>query len=180
MPLQFHQAVGNVDVWSASRADISFVITSPTGPGFHGHPGFFASWRPLYSSGGAAKVIGSPFNTFGDMVPAIHRRIDAEVPHYGQFRQIVRPVRPFKMRTCRFSPAGSSDPVAPRGLDTVPNIQEHFGQGDERLRVFPKKARQRLYALGRGPREASFQLRGGKVCNLESVIGNLVLGRPIY
>ena len=66
MPLQFHQAVGNVDVWSASRADISFVITSPTGPGFHGHPGFFASWRPLYSSGGAAKVIGSPFNTFAD------------------------------------------------------------------------------------------------------------------
>jgi len=118
--------------------------------------------------------------TIGDMVPAIHRRIDAEVPHYGQFRQIVRPVRPFKMRTCRFSPAGSLDPVAPRGLDTVPNIQEHFGQGDERLRVFPKKARQRLYALGRGPREASFQLRGGKVCNLESVIGNLVLGRPIY
>jgi len=60
MSLQFHQAVGNVDVWSASRADISFVITSPTGPGFHGHPGFFASWRPLYSSGAAIKVIGSP------------------------------------------------------------------------------------------------------------------------
>src|SRR4029077_14225342 len=99
-------------------------------------------------------LVIAPFQmtgTIGDMVPAIHRRIDAEVPHYGQFRQIVRPVRPFKMRTCRCSPAGSSDPVAPRGLDTVPNIQEHFGQGDERLRVFPKKARQRLYALGRGP-----------------------------
>ena len=66
MSLQFHQAVGNVDVWSASRADISFVITSPTGPGFHGHPGFFASWRPLYSSGAAIKVIGSPFKTFAD------------------------------------------------------------------------------------------------------------------
>src|SRR4029077_6575187 len=51
---------------------------------------------------------------------------------------------------------------------TIPNIQEHFGQGDERLRVFPEKVRQRLYALGRGPREASFQLRRGKICNLES------------
>jgi hypothetical protein len=68
MSLQFHQAVENMDVWSASRADISFVITfaSPTGPGFHGRRGFLASWRPLYSRTGAVKVIGSPFNTFMD------------------------------------------------------------------------------------------------------------------
>jgi len=68
MSLQFHQAVENMDVWSASSADISFVITfaSPTGPGFHGRRGFLASWRPIYSRTGAVKVIGSPFNTFAD------------------------------------------------------------------------------------------------------------------
>jgi len=68
MPLEFHQAVENLDVWSASSADITFVITfaSPTGPGFHGRRGFLASWRPLYSNTGAVKVIGSPFNTFAD------------------------------------------------------------------------------------------------------------------
>ena len=69
MSLQFHQAVENMDVWSASGADISFVITfaSPNGPGFHGRRGFLATWRPLfYSSTGAIKVTGSPFDTFAD------------------------------------------------------------------------------------------------------------------
>ena len=68
MSLQFHQAVENMDVWSASSADVSFVITfaSPAGPGFHGRRGFLASWRPLYSGAGAVKVIGSPFNSFAD------------------------------------------------------------------------------------------------------------------
>ena len=69
MSLQFHQAVENMDVWSASCADISFVVTfaSPTGPGFHGRHGFLASWRPLSSRTGAARVIiGSPFNTFAE------------------------------------------------------------------------------------------------------------------
>jgi len=75
---------------------------------------------------------------------------------------------PALARAHRALGVSASDPVAPRGLDTVPNIHEHFGQGDERLRVFPEKVRQRLYALGRGPREASFQLRGRKGCNLES------------
>jgi hypothetical protein len=66
MSLQFRQPVENMDVWSASSGDISFVITfaSPTGPGFHGRRGFFASWRPLYSRTGAVKVTGSPFSTF--------------------------------------------------------------------------------------------------------------------
>jgi hypothetical protein len=66
MSLQFHQAVDHMDVWSASSADISFVITfaSPSGPGFHGRHGFLASWRPLRSRRGAVKVHGSPFNTF--------------------------------------------------------------------------------------------------------------------
>jgi len=68
MSLQFHRAVENLDIWSASIADISFVITfaSPTGSGFHGRRGFLASRRPLYSSTGAVKVIGSPFNSFAD------------------------------------------------------------------------------------------------------------------
>ena len=68
MSLQFHRAVENMDVWSASSANISFVISfaSRTGPGFHGRPGFLASWQPLYSSTGAIEIIGSPFETFAD------------------------------------------------------------------------------------------------------------------
>jgi hypothetical protein len=68
MSLKFHQAVANMDVWSASGAGVSFVITfaSPTGPGFHGRLGFLASWRPFHSKACAVKVIGSPFNTFTD------------------------------------------------------------------------------------------------------------------
>ena len=68
MSLQFRQAVENMDVWSASSADISFVITfaSPTGPGFHGRRGFLASWRPLYSSRSAVMVAGSPFSSLAD------------------------------------------------------------------------------------------------------------------
>lgn len=68
MSLQFHQAVENMDVWSANGADISFVITfgSPTGTGFHGRHGFLASWRPIHSRTGAVKIIGSPFSTFTD------------------------------------------------------------------------------------------------------------------
>ena len=68
MSLQFYQVVEHLDVWIASSADISFVITfaSPTGPGFRGRQGFAASWRPLHSRTGAVKVIGSPFKTFVD------------------------------------------------------------------------------------------------------------------
>jgi hypothetical protein len=67
MSLQFHLAVEHLDVWIASSADdLSFVITfaSPTGTGFHGRKGYFASWRPIYSRTGAVKIIGSPFKTF--------------------------------------------------------------------------------------------------------------------
>jgi len=75
MSLQFHQTVENMDIWSASSADISFVITfaSPTGPGFHGRHGFLASWRPLYSSTGAVEVTGSPFDTFADAESACNK-----------------------------------------------------------------------------------------------------------
>jgi hypothetical protein len=68
MSLQFHQAVENMDVWSATSSDVSFVVTfaSAGGPGFHGRSGFVASWRPLYSSTGAVEVNGSPFKTFAE------------------------------------------------------------------------------------------------------------------
>ena len=77
MSLQFHQAVENMDVWSASSADISFVITfaSPTGPGFHGRHGFLASWRPLYSSRAAVEVTGSPFETFAEAERACNTKL---------------------------------------------------------------------------------------------------------
>ena len=78
MSLQFHQAVENMDVWSASSADISFVITfaSPTGPGFHGRRGFLASWRPLYSSKGAVEVTGSPVETFAEAERACNTKLE--------------------------------------------------------------------------------------------------------
>ena len=64
--LQFHRSVEELDVWSASSGGLSFVITyeSPTGPGFHGRPGYLASWRRLHFGSGAIKIIGSPFETF--------------------------------------------------------------------------------------------------------------------
>ncbi|RZN10790.1 hypothetical protein CWO91_11345 [Bradyrhizobium genosp. SA-3] len=66
MALQFHRAVEHLEVWSASSNGFSFVITyeSPNGPGFHGRPGYMASWRPLRVSKGATKIGGSPFDTF--------------------------------------------------------------------------------------------------------------------
>jgi len=68
MPLHFHHAVPNMDIWSASSADISFVISfsTPNGTGLRGKHGFLASWRPLYSGTGAVKVTGSPFSTFAE------------------------------------------------------------------------------------------------------------------
>ncbi|WP_249135361.1 hypothetical protein [Bradyrhizobium sp. AUGA SZCCT0222] len=66
MALQFHRAVDSLEIWSASSDGFSFVITheSRAGPGFHGRPGYVASWRPLYQGSGAIKIGGSPFSTF--------------------------------------------------------------------------------------------------------------------
>ena len=82
MSLQFHQAVKNMEVWSASSADTSFVITfaSLTNSGFHGRRGFLASWRPLYSTRGAVKVTGSPFNTFADAEAACNTMLSVLEP----------------------------------------------------------------------------------------------------
>jgi hypothetical protein len=45
MPLQFHRAVEDMEIWSATNEGYSFVITyeSPAGPGFHGRAGYMAS-----------------------------------------------------------------------------------------------------------------------------------------
>ena len=69
MVLQFHRVVGNLEIWSASSDGFSFVITheSRDGPGFHGRPGYVASWRQLDPGGsGAIRIGGSPFETFAE------------------------------------------------------------------------------------------------------------------
>jgi hypothetical protein len=66
--LQFHRAVEDMEIWSASSDSFSFVITyeSPAGPGFHGRPGYVASWRGFHETIGAIKIGGSPFETFAE------------------------------------------------------------------------------------------------------------------
>jgi len=58
--------VEDIQVWNATSDGFSFVISfaSRSGPGFHGNPGFLASWRPIHQNRFAVKVIGSPFKTF--------------------------------------------------------------------------------------------------------------------
>ena len=68
MSLQFHDAVDDMEIWSASSSGFSFVISheSPFGLGFRGRPGYLASWRPLYGGLGAIRITGSPFKTFAE------------------------------------------------------------------------------------------------------------------
>jgi hypothetical protein len=68
MTLQFHRAVEDMEIWSASSDGFSFVISHETsnGPGFHGRPGYLATWRPLYRSIGAVRITGSPFKVFAE------------------------------------------------------------------------------------------------------------------
>lgn len=63
---RINNPVDEMEIWSASGDEFSFVISheSRGGPGLHGAPGFLASWRPLRDNKGAVKVIGSPFKTF--------------------------------------------------------------------------------------------------------------------
>lgn len=69
--MQFSRIIGpmeDLQIWSASSGGFSFVISNESrdGPGFHGQPGFVASWRPLYQNRPAIKVGGSPFKTFDE------------------------------------------------------------------------------------------------------------------
>ncbi len=68
MSLQFHRAVERMAIWSASSGGFSFVVSfeRPTGAGFHGNVGYVASWRPVFQSRGAIRIIGSPFKTFDE------------------------------------------------------------------------------------------------------------------
>ncbi|HEY7845072.1 MAG TPA: hypothetical protein VID30_15525 [Bradyrhizobium sp.] len=68
MPLQFHRAVEQMEIWSATSDGYTFVISfeSFTGPGFHGRPGYVASWRPIYQGRGAIRITGSPFKTLDE------------------------------------------------------------------------------------------------------------------
>jgi hypothetical protein len=68
MSLTFNRPVEGMEIWSATSDGFSFVISneSRAGPGFHGHPGYVASWRALHSGTGAIKIGGSPFKTFAD------------------------------------------------------------------------------------------------------------------
>jgi hypothetical protein len=78
MTLQFHRAVEDMEVWSASSDGFSFVITyeSPTGPGFHGRPGYVASWRPLHLSRGAMKIGDSPFKALAEAKEACNTMLE--------------------------------------------------------------------------------------------------------
>ena len=60
--------VGDMEIWKANRNGFSFVISyeSRSGPGFHGHTGFVASWRPIHQNAGAIKIGGSPFKTLAE------------------------------------------------------------------------------------------------------------------
>jgi hypothetical protein len=68
MSLQFHHALERLEIWSAASDGFSFVISheSPAGAGFHGRPGFMATWRPLYKNIFAIRITGAPFKTFAD------------------------------------------------------------------------------------------------------------------
>jgi hypothetical protein len=68
MAMQFTRVVNPVavmEIWTASSDGFSFVISyeSRDGPGFHGPPGYVASWCSLSQNTSAIRVAGSPFKT---------------------------------------------------------------------------------------------------------------------
>jgi hypothetical protein len=78
MSLQFLRAIEDMELWSASSDGYSFVISyeSPTGVGFHGHPSYMTSCRPLDASRGAIKIGGSPFKTFAEAEDACNTMLN--------------------------------------------------------------------------------------------------------
>jgi hypothetical protein len=69
MAMQFSRVpVKDMEIWSAHSDGFSFAISheSRHGRGFHGYPGFVASWRPVHQNRPAIKVGGSPFNTLAE------------------------------------------------------------------------------------------------------------------
>lgn len=82
MLMQFHKSVRDMEIWSASSHEFSFVISfgSPGGPGFHGRSGYLASWRPLHKNQAAIKIGGSPFQTLADAEGACRNMIEHLAP----------------------------------------------------------------------------------------------------
>jgi hypothetical protein len=90
MAMQFTRVVSPVEdmeIWNASSEGFSFVISyeSHGGPGFHGPPGYVASWRSLSQNRGAIRVAGSPFKTLAEaeeackaMLGYLTRKLDGE------------------------------------------------------------------------------------------------------
>jgi hypothetical protein len=90
MAMQFTRVVSPVEdmeIWNASSDGFSFVISyeSRGGPGFHGPPGYVASWRSLSQNTGAIRVAGSPFKTLAEaeeackaMLGYLTRKLDGE------------------------------------------------------------------------------------------------------
>ena len=88
--MQFTRVVSPVEdmeIWNASSAGFSFVISyeSRSGPGFHGPPGYVASWRPIDQNRSAIKIGGSPFKTLAEaeeackaMLGYLTRNLDEE------------------------------------------------------------------------------------------------------
>lgn len=78
MPLEFHRAVENMDIWSATGDRFSFVVSyeTPAGAGFHGRAGYVASWRRLYGGSGAIKIGGSAFATFAEAEKACNAMLE--------------------------------------------------------------------------------------------------------
>jgi hypothetical protein len=71
MALNFRRvgaASEELEIWSASERDFSFVISnkSRSDPGLHGRPGFVASWRPIHINKPAIRGGGSPFKTLAE------------------------------------------------------------------------------------------------------------------
>jgi hypothetical protein len=88
MSLQFHHTLERLEIWSAAADGFSFVISheSRVGTGFHGQPGFMATWRPLYENNFAIRIAGAPFKTFADAEEACN----AMLKHLTE-REDVRP-----------------------------------------------------------------------------------------
>jgi hypothetical protein len=77
-------AVQDMEVWNASGNGVSFVISygSRNGSGFHGRPGFVASWRPIHQNTNAIRIGGSPFDKLAEAEEACHAML-AILPKAG-------------------------------------------------------------------------------------------------
>ena len=71
-------ATDDLEIWSASELGYSFVISneSRSGPGFHGPPGFVASWRPINLNRTAIRIGGSPFKTLAEAEKACESMLE--------------------------------------------------------------------------------------------------------